>query len=151
MTGSASQSQKRVRPSLFKLWVKFTFSATLRANSLIIENGGKMISMSKETAFNWLWGTTFINLGLGALLWILNSVALENGDFDYSSDAANAIVWQGLGAGLWGFGVLVFMITLATSAVVGAIEGNSIKPVKQSSVDAKRPKPQKTVIDWLKE
>lgn len=84
-----------------------------------------MITMSKESAFGWLWGTTLINLGLGALLWIWNTVALSNDDFDWSSDQANAIVWQAIGSGLWGFGVLVFVITLATSAVVGAIVGNS--------------------------
>ena len=83
-----------------------------------------MISVSKETAFDWLWGITGINLALGTLLWVVNSVALGIG-FDYSSDAANSLIWQGIGGGMWGFGVLVFVITLATSAVVGAIEGGS--------------------------
>ena len=84
-----------------------------------------MITMSKESAFDWLWGTTLINLGLGALLWVINSVALGNDDFDSNSDQMNSLLWQSIGSGLWGFGVLVFVITLATSAVVGAIEGDS--------------------------
>jgi hypothetical protein len=100
-----------------------------------------MITMSKESAFDWLWGTTLINLGLGALLWVWNTVALANDDFDWSSDQANALLWQGIGSGLWGFGVLVFVITLATSAVVGAIEGNPSKqvgaPIEKKSIDEK--------------
>lgn len=91
-----------------------------------------MITMSKESAFDWLWGTTLINLGLGALLWVINTVALDNNDFDSSSDQVNSLLWQGIGSGLWGFGVLVFVITLATSAVVGAIDGNSTRPEKQA-------------------
>ena len=112
---------------------------------------GKMISVSKETAFNWLWGTTFINLGVGAVIWIYNFLALESDERQSMSYIANAVAWQTVGSGLWGFGVLVFVITLATSAVVGAIEGNSIKPLKQSTANANKPKPQKSVIDWLKE
>jgi hypothetical protein len=112
---------------------------------------GKMISVSKETAFNWLWGTTLINLGLGAVIWIYNFLALESDERQSMSYVANALAWQTVGSGLWGFGVLVFVITLATSAVVGAIDSNSIKPLKQSNASARRPKPQKTVVDWLKE
>jgi len=107
--------------------------------------------VSKETAFNWLWGTTFINLGVGALIWIYNSLALASDERQSMSYLANAVAWQTIGSGLWAFGVLVFVITLATSAVVGAIDGNSIKPVKQSNVNARIPRPRKTVIDWLKE
>jgi hypothetical protein len=110
-----------------------------------------MISVSKETAFDWLWGTTFINLGFGALLWIFNSVALENGDFDYSSDAANALVWQSIGASLWGFGVLVFIITLATSAIVDALGGNkgNSKVTKKSS--SKTSESMNSAKNWLKD
>jgi hypothetical protein len=92
-----------------------------------------MITMSKESAFEWLWGTTLINLGFGALLWAWNTVALSIDEFDWSSDKANAMVWQEIGSGLWGFGVLAFVITLATSAVVGAIDGKSAKSVKDSA------------------
>ena len=92
-----------------------------------------MVSVSKETAFDWLWGTTFLNLGIGAVLWVANWIALENGDFDYSSDAANALVWQGIGAGLWGFGVLVFIVTLATSAIVDALGGSPSGSKKSKS------------------
>jgi hypothetical protein len=58
-----------------------------------------MITMSKESAFDWLWGTTLINLGLGALLWVINTVALDNNDFDWSSDQVNSLLWHGIGSG----------------------------------------------------
>jgi hypothetical protein len=107
-----------------------------------------VITVNKSTAFDWLWGTTIINLGLGALLWVANYFALANDDFDYSSDAANAVAWQAIGASLWGFGVLVFIITLATSAIVGAIEGDAPK------TKSARPSTKKTKTSlgkWLDE
>jgi hypothetical protein len=110
-----------------------------------------MISVSKETAFDWLWGTTFLNLGLGALLWGVNWLALENGDFDYSSDAANALAWQGIGAGLWGFGVLVFIITLATSAIVDALGGNQVGSKVSRESSSKTSEGLKSAKNWLKD
>ena len=110
-----------------------------------------MISVSKETAFNWLWGTTFINLGLGALLWVANWLALENGDFDYSSDAANALAWQGIGAGLWGFGVLVFIVTLATSAIVDALGGGQQSSKSTDTPSSKASDGIQSAKDWLKD
>jgi len=125
--------------------------------------------MSKESAFNWLWGTSILNLGLGAILWGWNSAALSIGDFDWSGEQMNAVVWQGIGSGFWGFGVLVFVITLATSAVVGAIEenpkslvrnGNSNSPGDRGPGEARIPESRakgnnnqlkKSVVQWLKE
>jgi hypothetical protein len=94
-----------------------------------------MIGMSKETALNWLWGTTYVNLGLGAVLWIFNTLALDEDDFDSGWDLANAIAWQTIGTSLWSFGVLVFVLTLATSAIVDALGGSSSssKKLKSSS------------------
>jgi hypothetical protein len=96
-----------------------------------------MISVSKEQAFDWLWGITGINLALGGLLWVINSIALENGDFDYSSDATNALLWQTIGSGMWGFGVLVLIITLATSAIVDAITGGTARSTGNRTAAAK--------------
>jgi hypothetical protein len=107
-----------------------------------------MISVSKETAFNWLWGTTFINLGLGAVLWVFNSVALQNYVTIYSPDAVNAVAWQTIGSGLWGFGVLVFMITLATSAIVDALGGNGSTPKRPK---AKNSSTASSAKNWLSE
>jgi hypothetical protein len=76
--------------------------------------------MTKESAMQWLWGITILNLGLGALLWVWNFVVAENNDYfsnDYSRVAANAILWQAIGANLFSFGVLALVITLATAAI----------------------------------
>jgi len=106
-----------------------------------------MISVSKETAFNWLWGTTFINLGLGAVLWVYNSVALQDMSI-YNPDQVTAVAWQTIGSGLWGFGVLVFMITLATSAIVDALVGNGSSPKKPK---AKSSSTASSAKNWLSE
>jgi hypothetical protein len=110
-----------------------------------------MISVSKEQAFDWLWGITGINLALGGLLWVINSIALENGDFDYSSDATNALLWQAIGSGMWGFGVLVLIITLATSAIVDAITGGTARSTGNRTAAAKRSTSAKSAKKWLSE
>lgn len=92
-------------------------------------DGGKMITIGTKTAVDWLWGITLANLSLGTLLWLWNSLALAIDDFDWSGDAANAVVWQSIGSSLWGFGVLVFVITLATSAIVGSLQHSPAGPV----------------------
>jgi hypothetical protein len=109
-----------------------------------------MISVSKERAFDWLWGITVINLALGTLLWVVNSVAQGIG-FDYSSDAANSLIWQGIGAGMWGFGVLVLIITLATSAIVDAISGGTARSTSTRTTAAKRPTSSNSAKKWLSE
>jgi hypothetical protein len=110
-----------------------------------------MISVSKEQAFDWLWGITGINLALGGLLWVINSIALGNGDFDYSSDATNALLWQTIGSGMWGFGVLVLIITLATSAIVDAISGGTARSTSTRTTAAKRSTSAKSAKKWLSE
>jgi hypothetical protein len=110
-----------------------------------------MISVSKETAFNWLWGTTFINLGLGAVLWVFNGLALQIDAFDYSSDAINAVAWQTIGSGLWGFGVLVFIITLATSAIVDALGGNQGNSKVTRKSPSKTSEGMNSAKNWLKD
>lgn len=115
--------------------------------------------MSKDTAFSWLWGTTFLNLVLGAVIWLFNTVALETDNFDYSSDAANAVLWQAIGSSLWGFGVLVFIVTLATSAIVGAIEGKPLsgdqtarpKRTLDEKMEASSNARSKSLKQWLDE
>ena len=79
-----------------------------------------MKSVSRENAFDFLWGITAINLLVGAVFWIWNTIALQIDDFDYSSDELNSIVWQGIGASFWGFGMLALLFTLATTAIVGS-------------------------------
>jgi hypothetical protein len=79
-----------------------------------------MKSVSRENAFDFLWGITAINLLLGAVFWVWNTVALQVVDFDYSSDELNSILWQGIGSSLWGFGMLALLFTLATTAIVGS-------------------------------
>jgi hypothetical protein len=117
-----------------------------------------MIRMNKDQALDWLWGTTFINLGLGALLWLVNSFALDDDNFDSSYDQANSLVWQGIGSNLLGFGVLVFVLTLATSAIVGALSGNlsaskannsssTLAPEAHENIEKKR----RTFGEWLDE
>lgn len=110
-----------------------------------------MIKISKETAFSWLWGTTLINLVLGAVLWVVNWLALQNGDFDFSSDAANALVWQSIGANLWAFGVLVFVITLATAAIVDALSGSQGTSKSPSKPDSKTTEGESSIKKWLRE
>jgi hypothetical protein len=107
-----------------------------------------MIGMSKETALNWLWGTTYVNLGLGAVLWIFNTVALDEDDFDSSWDLANSLAWQTIGSGWWGFGVLVFVLTLTTSAIVDALGANSSSAKKTKS---STPSTAESAKKWLSE
>ena len=106
-----------------------------------------MITVKKSTAFDWLWGTTIINLVAGALLWVVNSNAIAADDL-LPWDEANAIAWQSIGASLWGFGVLVLIITLATSAIVGAIEGDT---PKTKAVRPSQNKTRKSLKAWLDE
>jgi len=76
--------------------------------------------VTRENAFDFLWGITIINLLLGLVLWVWNTLALQIDDFDSTSDELNAIVWQGIASGLWGFGLLALLFTLATTAIVGS-------------------------------
>lgn len=84
--------------------------------------------MNKDAAIDWLWAIAALDVALGALIWLINTAAIQN--YDYYDDSAsvltNATVWQSFGAGVLEFGVLVAVIALATSAVVGAIEGQEL-------------------------
>jgi hypothetical protein len=85
---------------------------------------------------------------LGAVLWIFNTVALDEDDFDSSWDLANSLAWQTIGSGLWGFGVLVVVLTLTTSAIVDALGANSSSAKKTKS---STPSTAESAKKWLSE
>lgn len=87
--------------------------------------------MKRSDALNWMRWIAFVNLGFGALLWIVNSMELESGDLT-TSEALDTIAWQNAGTGMWTFGLLVFVIFLATTAIIGA-------PVPKATPEAPKP------------
>ena len=78
-----------------------------------------MITVTRETAFSWLWGISAINMVLGLVIWAWNSFALAVDDSMASWEELEAIAAQNMGASLWSFGVMALLISLATSAIVG--------------------------------
>jgi len=76
-----------------------------------------------DSAMKWLWGIAILNLALGAVVWAFNTIQIV-GDELNGEDLASAIVWQSMGSSLWAFGVLVFIVILAVSAVIDYLESN---------------------------
>lgn len=84
-----------------------------------------MFVTNSRASIIWLWRITGINLGGGALVWLINALRIQFGDL-YSSEELSAMSWQATGAAWIGFGVLALVVTLATSAIVdGQVEAVS--------------------------
>lgn len=84
------------------------------------ETGGNMEKVS-ESAFSILWVLTAVNLGLGAALWLSNTLYLPN--VSNGSDLQQSVIfWQSIGSSLLGFGGLSLLIALATSSILFAMQ-----------------------------
>lgn len=82
----------------------------------------QLLSMPRADAMSWLWGAALLNLGLGGLIWFWNAVVAEGNNSMFEPGIeADALAGQALGAGLFGFGAAVLVLTLATTAIVDAI------------------------------
>ena len=69
---------------------------------------------------SWLWGTAVVNLGLGGIIWLVNTF----GEADSRAEEATALAWQVVGSNMFGFGVLVLMLSFATSAITATLENS---------------------------
>jgi hypothetical protein len=79
-------------------------------------------SQVRDEAFSGLWLLSLGNLGIGALIWIWNTVALELVGLDSSSQELEAIFWRQIGSEMFSFGLLVLVVVLATTAIASAID-----------------------------
>ena len=92
-----------------------------------------MRNYKREDAFSALWVITWLNIGGGALLWVINWFREIGAEQDLErasrnsnrSDAENfeilvsAAAWQATATNFIAFGILVLVITLAAVAVAG--------------------------------
>ncbi len=92
-----------------------------------------MLELQREDAFRWLWGITWLNIGGGVLVWIINIFRQfgAEGDLNRSrrdrtrSESENVDIlvsaqfWQEISATWIGFGILVLVVTLAAVAIAG--------------------------------
>lgn len=76
--------------------------------------------MKSQNALLYLWLIAGLNFVVGGIIWLAQREELDN---SYSSNG-DALVWSAIGTNLVGFAALVFVITFATHAIVGAIEEN---------------------------
>jgi hypothetical protein len=82
----------------------------------------QIYSQVRDETFSALWLLSLGNLGIGALIWIWNTVALEIVGLDSSSQELEAILWREIGSGMFSFGLIVLVVVLATLAIVNAID-----------------------------
>jgi phage-related holin len=87
---------------------------------------------TKEDAFTLLWLLTMGNMAIGFVFWVWNTVALEFVGLDYASEELEAILWREIGSGFFSFGLLVLVVTLATGAIVSAIDEGMTKTKSRS-------------------
>ena len=76
--------------------------------------------MRSGTALIALWLTAIANFLIGLIIWGAQREELDS----YSPDP-EAFAWSTIGTNLMGFAVLVFVVTMATHAIVSAIEENA--------------------------
>ncbi len=83
-----------------------------------------MPEFETRTYMNWLWAITFIGIGGGVLIWVMNflrETTIRNLSARETQEVLLSVaLWQGIAGSLVGFGAFVLVITLATSALVTA-------------------------------
>jgi hypothetical protein len=90
------------------------------------------VYVPKEEALILLWLLSIGNMAIGLVFWVWNTVAIEFVGLEYASEKVQAILWREIGSGFFSFGLLVLVVTLATGAIVSAIDQGLTKKKSQA-------------------